>query len=97
MRLLRELRRIVEHRMTTYAAALAYRGHFPFVLLVVALLGLLRFDGVLGRLVEQLTLEFPQPLPQPLEPTLEEGRPPLCCSARRSTPRSAAIPEARGP
>ena len=39
----RSIRKFFEHRMTTYAAALAYRGLFglfPFVLLVVVLLGL---------------------------------------------------------
>ena len=40
--------------MTTYAAALAYRGLFalfPFVLLVLTLVGALDLDAVLDRLI----------------------------------------------
>jgi membrane protein len=40
----RSLRKFFEHRMSTYAAALAYRGLFglfPFVLILVVLVGVL--------------------------------------------------------
>ena len=52
----RTIRKFLEHRMTTYAAALAYRGLFglfPFVLLVVVLLGLLQADSFFQRMLEQ--------------------------------------------
>lgn len=65
-----------EHRMTTYAAALAYRGlfgTFPFVLLVVALMAVLRFDGFFQWLIEQAG-GGRQQFPQQLEPTVERGR-----------------------
>lgn len=44
------------HRMTTYAAALAYRALFgllPLVFLVVALLGLLRLDAFFDVLTRE--------------------------------------------
>ena len=66
----RSIRKFVEHRMTTYAAALAYRGLFalfPFTLLVVALLGVLDLDAVFDRLTGQAD-------PGPLGPAVERGR-----------------------
>ena len=59
----RSVRNFLTHRMTTYAAALAYRGLFglfPFVLLVVVLLGLLQVDGFFQRMLEmRLSFEAP--------------------------------------
>jgi membrane protein len=72
----RSVRNFFKHRMTTYAAALAYRALFglvPFILLVVALLAVLRFDGFFERLIEQAEAGPPQ-LPTPLEPAIEQGR-----------------------
>lgn len=58
------------HRMTTYAAALAYRGLFglfPFILLVVTLLTVLHFDGVFEWLIDQAKFGQPQNVNGPLE------------------------------
>lgn len=73
----RALRNFFRHRMTIYAAALAYRGLFglfPFILLVVGLLGALHFDGFFDRLLEQAEPGQPQRLPEYLEPAVEQGR-----------------------
>jgi membrane protein len=73
----RSVRNFFAHRMTTYAELLSYRalfGLFPFVLLVVALLAVLRFDAVFERLVEEATSAPPQRVPEPLEPVVEQGR-----------------------
>jgi membrane protein len=59
----RSVRNFFTHRMTNYAAALAYRGLFglfPFALLVVALLGVLDLDGFLERSLERVGSELPQ-------------------------------------
>jgi membrane protein len=58
--------------MTTYAAALAYRGLFglfPFVLLLVVFAGALGLSDFLDRLLEQARS---QPIQQ-LEPVVEQG------------------------
>ena len=63
--------------MTTYAAALAYRGLFalfPFILLMVMLLGVLDLDGFFDRLVEQSRSEPARRVPGLLEPVVEEGK-----------------------
>lgn len=62
--------------MTTYAAALAYRGLFalfPFILLVIALLAVLRFDVFFESLVANAGSETRQGVPAPLESVVEPG------------------------
>jgi membrane protein len=57
--------------MTTYAAALAYRGLFalfPFVLLVVLFLGLFDFAGLFDQLAQQARSGQSQPLHDVLGP-----------------------------
>jgi membrane protein len=73
----RSIRKFFEHRMKTYAAALAYRGLFglfPFVLILVVLAGLLGFADFFDRLVNQTGSEPTQQVPQQLEPAVERGR-----------------------
>jgi membrane protein len=63
--------------MTTYAAALAYRGLFglfPFVLIVIVLAGMLGFPGSFDRLLDQGQPETAPQVPRQLEPVVEEGR-----------------------
>ena len=73
----RSVRGFFGHRMTTYAAALAYRGLFtlfPFILLMVVLLGVLDLDNLLNRLIEQSRSDPARRVPGPLEPVVEEGK-----------------------
>src|ERR671910_362240 len=73
----RSIRKFFEHRMKTYAAALAYRGLFglfPFVLILVVLAGLLGFADFFDRLVNQTGSEPTQQVPQQLEPAVERSR-----------------------
>jgi len=73
----RSVRNFFAHRMTTYAAALAYRGLFglfPFVLLVVVLLGLLHADGFFQRMLEQARPAPSQRMSGELLPMVEEAR-----------------------
>lgn len=73
----RSIRRFFEHRMTTYAEQLSYRGLFgliPFIMLVFALLAVLQFDAIFDRLIEAAKGATPQQVPEPLEPVTEEGR-----------------------
>src|SRR3712207_8324509 len=73
----RSIRKFFEHRMSTYAAALAYRGLFglfPFVLLLVVLAGALNLSGFFDRMIEEFHPGSSQPVPQQLEPVVEEGR-----------------------
>jgi membrane protein len=66
------VRNFFGHRMTTYAAALAYRGLFglfPFVLLLVVLASALGLSDFLKRLLEQANS---QPFWQ-LKPVVEQG------------------------
>jgi uncharacterized BrkB/YihY/UPF0761 family membrane protein len=52
------IRNFFEHRMTTYAEQLSYRGLFglfPFIILVFALLAVLQVDAVFDRLIEAAT------------------------------------------
>ncbi|MGF1472871.1 MAG: YihY/virulence factor BrkB family protein [Rubrobacteraceae bacterium] len=71
------IKNFFEHRMTTYAAALAYRGLFglfPFVLLVVTLLAILPFDTFFERLVNSTGSESPDRVQGPLGPIVEQSR-----------------------
>jgi membrane protein len=71
------IRNFFEHRMTTYAEQLSYRGLFglfPFIILVFALLAVLQVDAVFDRLIEAATAAPPQQGPESLEPVAEEGR-----------------------
>src|SRR5215213_800959 len=73
----RAIRKFFEHRMSTYGAALAYRGLFglfPFVLIVVVLVGVLGLPDFLDRMIEQAHSQSSQPVPQRLEPVVEQGR-----------------------
>jgi membrane protein len=66
-----------EHRMSTYAAALAYRGLFglfPFMLLLVVLLGFFGPPDAFGQLVENIKSESSEQVPQQLEPVVEQGK-----------------------
>jgi membrane protein len=66
-----------EHRMGTYAAALAYRGLFalfPFMLLLVVLVGIFGPPDAFGRLVAEVRSQSVEQVPQQLEPVLEQGR-----------------------
>ena len=63
--------------MSTYAAALAYRGLFglfPFVLIVVVLAGALGLPSFFDRMIEEATSESSRQVPQQLEPVVEQGR-----------------------
>jgi membrane protein len=66
-----------EHPMATYAAALAYRGLFglfPFVLILVVLVGALGLPESVEELIEQGRSESSQYVPQQLEPAIERGK-----------------------
>ena len=70
-------RKFFEHRMSTYAAALAYRGLFglfPFVLILVVLAGVMGLAAFVGRMDEQTTSESSRQVPRQLEPAVERGR-----------------------
>src|SRR5918994_349188 len=73
----RSVKSFFEHRMTTYAEQLSYRGLFglfPFIILVFALLALLQVDAVFDRLIDAAAAAPPQKGPESLEPVVEEGR-----------------------
>jgi membrane protein len=73
----RAVRKFFEHRMSTYAAALAYRGLFglfPFVLVLVVLVGAIGLSESVEELIEQSRSESSQYVPQQLEPVVERGR-----------------------
>ena len=73
----RPVRKFFEHPMSTYAAALAYRGLFglfPFVLLLVVLTGALGLAAFLNHAIEHVSAESSQNVPQQLEPVIERGR-----------------------
>jgi membrane protein len=73
----RAIRKFLEHRMSTYAAALAYRGLFglfPFVLILVVLVGALGLPESVEGLIEQGRSESSQQVPEQLEPVVERGR-----------------------
>ena len=67
------IRKFLGHRMSTYAAALAYRGLFglfPFVLIIVVLAGTLG----LPDFIEQAHSQSSQQVPHQLEPVVEQSR-----------------------
>lgn len=69
----RSIRKFFEHRMSTYAAALAYRGLFglfPFVLILVVLAGALG----LADFMEQAHTHISRQVPHQLEPVVEQSR-----------------------
>jgi membrane protein len=73
----RAIRKFFEHRMSTYAAALAYRGLFglfPFVLILIVLAGALGLTDFFDRIIEQAQSQSSQRVPQQLEPVIERGR-----------------------
>src|SRR5215211_7469554 len=73
----RSIRKFFEHPMSTYAAALAYRGLFglfPFLLILVVLAGALGLADFLERAIDQASSESSQYVPQQLEPVVEQGR-----------------------
>jgi membrane protein len=73
----RSIRKFFEHRMTTYAAALAYRGLFglfPFILILIMLVGVFGLPDFFEPLIEQARSGSPQQVPQQLEPMVEQGR-----------------------
>jgi membrane protein len=66
-----------EHSMSTYAAALAYRGLFglfPFLLILVVLLGVLGFTGYLDTAIDHARTQPYQDVPKQLEPVVEPAR-----------------------
>jgi membrane protein len=70
----RAIRGFTGHRMTTYAAALAYRGLFalfPFVLLVVLFLGFFDFADLFDQLAQQARSEQNKPLHGALRPAFK--------------------------
>src|SRR5215210_3544337 len=67
----------VEHPMSTYAVALAYRGPFglfPFLLVLVVLAGALGLADFLERAIDQASFESSQHVPEQLEPVIERGK-----------------------
>src|SRR5215213_4699330 len=69
----RSIRKFFEHPISTYAAALAYRGLFglfPFVLILVVLAGALG----LPDFIEQAHPESSQQVPRHLGPVVEQSR-----------------------
>jgi membrane protein len=63
-----------EHPMSTYAAALAYRGLFPFLFILVVLLGALGLTDSFDRAVEHAHSEASKHVPQELQPVIQQGR-----------------------
>ncbi|CAA9407967.1 hypothetical protein AVDCRST_MAG82-601 [uncultured Rubrobacteraceae bacterium] len=66
-----------EHRMGTYAAALAYRGLFalfPLMLLLAVLVGVFGPPNAFGQLVEEIKAQSSEQVPQHLQPVVEQGR-----------------------
>ena len=60
-----------EHPMATYAAALAYRGLFglfPFLFILVVLVGALGFPDFFDRAMDQARAQSSRYVPQQLEP-----------------------------
>src|SRR5215210_6067882 len=66
-----------EHPMATYAAALAYRGLFglfPFVLILVLLVGALGFTDYLDTAMDSASTQTYKHVPQQLEQVVEPAR-----------------------
>src|SRR5215204_1226407 len=67
----------VEHPMSTYGVALAYRGLFglfPFLLILVVLAGALGLADYLERAIDQASAESAQHVPEQLQPMIERGK-----------------------
>ena len=66
-----------EHPMATYAAALAYRGLFglfPFLFILVVLVGALGFPDLFDRAMDQARAQSSRYAPKQLEPVVEPAR-----------------------
>jgi membrane protein len=66
-----------EHPMATYAAALAYRGLFglfPFVFILVVLVGALGFPDFFDRAADHARAQSSRYVPNQLEPVVEPAR-----------------------
>jgi membrane protein len=66
-----------EHPMATYSAALAYRGLFglfPFLLILVVLIGFLGLTDYLDKAMDHASAQPYQHVPKQLEPVLEPAR-----------------------
>ena len=66
-----------EHPMATYAAALAYSGLFglfPFLFILVVLVGALGFPDFFDRAMDQARTQSSEYVPQQLEPVVEPAR-----------------------
>jgi membrane protein len=66
-----------EHPMATYAAALAYRGLFglfPFIFILVVLVGALGFPDFFDRAMDQASAQSSRYVPKQLEPVVEPAR-----------------------
>jgi membrane protein len=66
-----------EHPMATYAAALAYRGLFglfPFLLILVILVGAIGLPDFFDRAVDQAHTQEYRQVPRQLEPVVEPAR-----------------------
>lgn len=66
-----------EHPMATYAAALAYRGLFglfPFLFILVVLVGTLGFPDLFDQAMDQARAHSSQYVPPQLEPVVEPAR-----------------------
>jgi len=66
-----------EHPMATYAAALAYRGLFglfPFLLILVVLLGALGLPDFFDRAMDQARAQSSRYVPKQLEPVVGPAR-----------------------
>ena len=66
-----------EHPMATYAAALAYRGLFglfPFLLILVVLVGALGITDYLNTAMDNASTQTYKHVPQQLEPVVEPAR-----------------------
>ena len=73
----RSIRKFFEHPISTYAAALAYRGLFglfPFVLILVVLASTLGLADFLKGAIDQASSESSQHVPDQLEPVIERGK-----------------------
>jgi membrane protein len=73
----RSIRKFFEQPMSTYAAALAYRGLFglfPFVLILVVLASALGLADFLKGAIDQASAESSQHVPKQLEPMIERGK-----------------------
>ena len=67
----------LDHRMSTYAVALAYRGLFalfPFMLLLVVLAGIFVPPNTMERVVAEIKAQSSEQVPQQLEPVVEQGK-----------------------